>query len=138
MSPPHNDNTCCQNEKIVTLEKEVTNLKTENAKLNARLDNKKDDIYSINKELIHDRETQIKLLTEVTELKTLLKDSQEERKGYDEEIKSLKGEINELKLSFIDFKSGINSFRNTMLTIFGVGTPIVSIAITVLLKLWGI
>ena len=138
MSPSHNDNTCCQNKKILTLEKEITNLKAENAELNARLDGKKDDIYSINKELVRDRETQIQLLTEVTALKTLLEQSQKERKDNDNEIKALKDEISALKLGFTDFKSGINSFRNTMLTIFGVGTPIVTLAVTVILKFWGL
>ena len=88
--------------------------------------------------MVRDRETQIQLLTEVTALKTLLEQSQKERKDNDNEIKALKDEISALKLGFTDFKSGINSFRNTMLTIFGVGTPIVTLAVTVILKFWGL
>lgn len=140
MSPStHNDNnTCCQNEKILALEKQITNLRAENAELNARLDGKKDDIYSINKELVRDRETQIQLLTEVTALKTLLEQSQQERKENDNEIKALKDEVSALKLGFTDFKSSVNSFRNTILTIFGVGTPIITLVVTIILKFWGL
>ncbi|MBQ8017571.1 MAG: hypothetical protein IJ672_10440 [Methanobrevibacter sp.] len=138
MTPSHENIPCIQQEKITSLEKEIIDLKAENAELSARVDGKKDDIYSINKELIRDRETQIKLLTEVTELKTLLKKSQEDREANDNEIKDLKDEISALKLGFTDFKSSVNSFRNTMLTIFGVGTPIVTLVVTVILKFWGL
>ena len=138
MTPSHENIPCIQQEKITSLEKEIIDLKAENAELSARVDGKKDDIYSINKELIRDRETQIKLLTEVTELKTLLKKSQEERETNDNEIKALKDEISALKLGFTDFKSSVNSFRNTMLTIFGVGTPIVTLVVTIILKFWGL
>lgn len=138
MTPSHENIPCIQQEKITSLEKEIIDLKAENAELSARVDGKKDDIYSINKELIRDRETQIKLLTEVTELKTLLKKSQEDREANDNEIKELKDEISALKLGFTDFKSSVNSFRNTMLTIFGVGTPIVTLVVTVILKFWGL
>ena len=88
--------------------------------------------------MIRDRETQIKLLTEVTELKTLLKKSQEDREDNDNEIKELKDEISALKLGLTDFKSSVNSFRNTMLTIFSVGTPIVTLVVTIILKFWGL
>ena len=138
MTSSHENIPCIQQEKITSLEKEIIDLKAENAELSARVDGKKDDIYSINKELIRDRETQIKLLTEVTELKTLLKKSQEDREANDNEIKDLKDEISALKLGFTDFKSSVNSFRNTMLTIFGVGTPIVTLVVTVILKFWGL
>ena len=138
MAPSHENIPCIQQEKIISLEKEIIDLKAENAELSARVDGKKDDIYSINKELIRDRETQIKLLTEVTELKTLLKKSQEDREDSENEIKALKDEISALKLGFTDFKSSVNSFRNTMLTIFGVGTPIVTLVVTVILKFWGL
>jgi len=138
MTPSHENIPCIQQEKITSLEKEIIDLKAENAELSARVDGKKDDIYSINKELIRDRETQIKLLTEVTELKTLLKKSQEEREANDNEIEGLKNEIAALKLGFTDFKSSVNSFRNTMLTIFSVGTPIVTLVVTVILKFWGL
>lgn len=138
MAPSHENYPCIQQEKIASLEKEIIDLKADNAELSARVDGKKDDIYSINKELIRDRETQIKLLTEVTELKTLLKKSQEDREDSEDEIKALKDEISALKLGFTDFKSSVNSFRNTMLTIFGVGTPIVTLVVTVILKFWGL
>jgi len=138
MTPSHENIPCIQQEKITSLEKEIIDLKAENAELSARVDGKKDDIYSINKELIRDRETQIKLLTEVTELKILLKKSQEEREANDNEIEGLKNEITALKLGFTDFKSSVNSFRNTMLTIFSVGTPIVTLVVTVILKFWGL
>ena len=138
MTPSHENIPCIQQEKITSLEKEIIHLKAENAELSARVDGKKDDIYSINKELIRDRETQIKLLTEVTELKILLKKSQEDREANDNEIEGLKNEITVLKLGFTDFKSSVNSFRNTMLTIFSVGTPIVTLVVTIILKFWGL
>lgn len=139
MTPTTHDTiNCCQNEKIITLEKEITDLKAENAELNARLDNKKDDIHGINKELVRDRETQIKLLTEVTALKTLLEQSQKERTKANDEVKELKDKIDKLEIGFTDFKSSVNSFRNTVLTIFGVGTPIVSVIVVILTKIWGL
>lgn len=138
MIPSHENIPCIQQEKITSLEKEIIDLKAENAELSARVDGKKDNIYSINKELIRDRETQIKLLTEVTELKTLLKKSQEEREANDDEIKALKDEISALKVGLTDFKSSVNSFRNTMLTIFSVGTPIVTLIVTAILNFWGL
>ncbi len=138
MAANNNEYICIQKEKITSIEKDITDLKAETAELNARLDNKKDDIYSINNELIRDRETQTKLLTEVTELKVLLKQSQEDRKNNSEEIVALRDAVNNLETKFTAFQSSVNSFKNTMLTIFGVGTPIISIIVAVILHFWGI
>ena len=133
---------CCYEERFATLEREV-------AKLKARMDNKKEDIHSINKELATDRQQQIELIEKVTEVTVLLKAGQEQRelsnKANEEKFKDLEEKIddiqdelsktqdalNETREQLTDFTASQRSFRNTV----AIGAPIIiSLVVGVLFK----
>ena len=63
---------CLYEERFAKLESDV-------AELNARLDSKKEDIHSINNELVRDRQLQSELIEKVTTVTVLLKESQKQR-----------------------------------------------------------
>lgn len=123
-------------------EERFANLESSQAKLQARLESKKEDIHSINKELHTDRQQQMELIEKVTEVTVLLKASQEQRetnnKANDEKFEDLEKKIdmltkenNELKTQVTDFIASQRSFRNTV----AIGAPIIiSIVVGVLFK----
>lgn len=123
-------------------EKRFADLEKENAELKARMDSKKEDIHSINKELATDHQQQIELIEKVTEVTVLLKASQKSRdennKDIDQKFKDLEDkfdkvsdELAETKQELTDFVASQRSFRNTV----AIGAPIIiSIVVGVLFK----
>lgn len=132
-----NDNpqTCYYEERLSRIEQDVAELK-------ARMDSKKEDIHSINKELLADRQQQIELIEKVTEVTVLLKASQKQRKENNkatddkieelkENVNSLQDELSETKEQLTDFVASQRSFRSTI----AIGAPIIiSIIVGVLFK----
>ena len=138
MTPPINQNEhpgCLYEERFAALERE-------NAELKARLDSKKEDIHSINKELYADRQQQIELIEKVTEVTVLLKAGQKQRKesnkATDKQFNELKSTVDSLqkeqadtKEQLTDFVASQRSFRNPV----AIGAPIIiSIIVGVLFK----
>ena len=120
---------CCYEERFSNLERKV-------AELDARMDSKKENIHSINKELTHDRQQQIELIEKVTEVTVLLKAGQEQReannKRFDDlekKVDQLQTEVSDVRNDLTDFVSSQRSFRNTMLALI----PIISIIVGVVL-----
>ena len=108
-------------------EERLAHIESEQAQLKARMDNKKEDIHSINKELIADRQQQIELIEKVTEVTVLLKASQEQREAHnkkfedlEEKVDKLQTELTDTKEQLTDFVASQRSFRNTMV----IGIPI--------------
>ena len=102
------------------------------------MDNKKDDIHSINKELVHDRQQQIELIEKVTEVTVLLKAGQEQREANNRKFEDLEKKVDKVqedltntRNDMTDFVASQRSFRNTV----AIGAPIViSIIVGVLFK----
>lgn len=124
-----NDHSCIYEKRFSQLEADI-------AELNARLDGKKEDIYSINKELLRDRQQQMELIEKVTEVTVLLKEQKEQRASnnkklsdLEEKIDKLQDEITDNKQDMVALSSSLNSFRNTMLALI----PVISILVTVVL-----
>lgn len=108
-------------------EERFAHIESDYAELKARMDNKKEDIQSINKELLHDRQQQIELIEKVTEVTVLLKASQEQREAnnkkfdaLEEKVDELQAELADTKTSLTDFIASQRSFRSTMV----IGIPI--------------
>ena len=129
--------TCCYEERFAHIESDLAELK-------ARMDNKKEDIHSINKELASDRQQQLDLLEKVTEVTVLLKTGQKQREtsiesnnnkfeALEDKVDKLQDELSETKAQLTDFVASQRSFRNTMLAAFGIGTPIISVIVAILL-----
>lgn len=128
MTPPIN-----QNEHPGYLyEERFAALERENAELKARMDSKKEDIHSINKELAADRQQQIELIEKVTEVTVLLKAGQKQRKESNEStdkqfqelkdtVDSLQKELADTKEQLTDFVASQRSFRSTVV----IGVPII-------------
>ena len=113
-------------------EERFANLEKENAELKARMDNKKEDIHDINKELATDRQQLIELIEKVTEVTVLLKAQQKQRKEQNdatdkkiqdlkETVDSLQEELTDTKEQLTDFVASQRSFRNTV----AIGAPII-------------
>ena len=125
-----NDNCICiHEERFATIESDVAELK-------ARLDSKRDDIHSINNELLRDRQHQTELLEKVTRVTVLLEEGQKQRTANNSKLTELEDKIDKLQDEIVDnkqdivaFSSSLSSFRNTMLALI----PIVSIIISVVL-----
>jgi len=123
-------------------EERFANLEKENAELKARMDNKKEDIHLINKELATDRQQQIELIEKVTEVTVLLKAGQKSRdenneaidkkfKDLEDKFDKVSDELAETKQQLTDFVASQRSFRNTI----AIGAPIIiSIIVGVLFK----
>ena len=123
-------------------EERLANIERENAKLKARMDNKKEDIHLINKELATDRQQQIELIEKVTEVTVLLKASQKSRdenndaidkkfQDLEDKFDKVSDELAETKEQLTDFVASQRSFRNTV----AIGAPIIiSIIVGVLFK----
>lgn len=113
-------------------EERFANLERENAELKARMDNKKEDIHDINKELATDRQQQIELIEKVTEVTVLLKASQKSRdenndaidkkfQDLEDKFDKVSDELAETKEQLTDFVASQRSFRNTV----AIGAPII-------------
>lgn len=120
---------CIYEERFATVESDVAELK-------ARLDSKRDDIHSINNELLRDRQHQNQLLEKVTRVTVLLEEGQKQRTANNGKLTELEDKIDKLQDEIVDNKqdivalsSSLSSFRNTMLALI----PIVSIIISVVL-----
>lgn len=120
---------CIHEERFATVESDVAELK-------ARLDSKRDDIHSINNELLRDRQHQSELLEKVTRVTVLLEEGQKQRTANNDKLSELEDKIDKLQDEIVDNKqdivalsSSLSSFRNTMLALI----PIVSIIISVVL-----
>ena len=123
-------------------EERFANIESDVANLNARMDNKKEDIHSINKELYTDRQQQIQLIEKVTEVTVLLKAGQEQREennksndkkfeDLEEKIDLLNQELVNTKTELTDFVASQRSFRNTI----AIGAPIIiSLIVGVIFK----
>jgi hypothetical protein len=125
--------SCYYEERFSRLEQDVAELK-------ARMDVKKEDIHDINKELVNERQQQMELIEKVTEVTVLLRASQEQRKAnnkrfddIEDKVDQLQGEITATKEEMTDFIASQRSFKNTMLALFGVGTPIIAVIVTIIL-----
>ena len=110
-------------------EERFSRLETEVAQLKARMDNKKEQVHTINTELAHDRQQQIELIEKVTEVTVLLREGQEQRKDNNKRFDTLEAKVDKLQDELIDFKSSQRSFRNTMLALI----PIISIIVGIIL-----
>ena len=110
-------------------EERFSRLETEVAQLKARMDNKKEQVHTINTELAHDRQQQIELIEKVTEVTVLLREGQEQRKANNKRFDTLEAKVDKLQDELIDFKSSQRSFRNTMLALI----PIISIIVGIIL-----
>lgn len=120
---------CLHEERFAKLESDV-------AELNARLDSKKEDIHSINDELVRDRQLQSELIEKVTTVTVLLKESQKQRAANNTKLGELESKIDKLqdeltnnKEDVIELTSSLNSFRNTVIAL----VPIVSIIVGIIL-----
>ena len=125
--------TCYYEERFSRLEQDVAELK-------ARMDVKKEDIHDINKELVSERQQQMELIEKVTEVTVLLRASQEQRKAnnkrfddIEDKVDQLQSELTVTKEEMTDFIASQRSFKNTMLALFGIGTPIISVIVAVIL-----
>lgn len=123
------EHNCDHQERFANLEREV-------AELQARLDSKQDDIHSINKELIRDRQQQTELIERVTRIAVILEEQQKSRETNNKQLKELEKKIDKLqeeltsnKEDVIELTSSLNSFRNTMLGLI----PVITIVVTVVL-----
>ena len=110
-------------------EERISRLETEVAQLKARMDNKKEQVHTINTELAHDRQQQIELIEKVPEVTVLLREGQEQRKANNKRFDTLEAKVDKLQDELIDFKSSQRSFRNTMLALI----PIISIIVGIIL-----
>ena len=128
------------NEHKCIYEERFSHIESDLAELKARMDNKKDDIKIINKELATDRQQQIELIEKVTEVTVLLKAQQEQRessnklanqkfKALEDKIDELSKELSDTKEQLTDFAGSQRSFRNTMLAMI----TIISIVVGVIL-----
>ena len=127
------EQTCYYEERFSRLEQDVAELK-------ARMDVKKEDIHDINKELVNERQQQIELIEKVTEVTVLLRASQEQRKlnnkrfdDIEDKVDQLQGELTATKEEMTDFIASQRSFKNTMLALFGIGTPIIAVIVSIIL-----
>ena len=127
------EQSCYYEERFSRLEQDVAELK-------ARMEVKKEDIHDINKELHQDRQQQMELIEKVTEVTVLLRASQEQRKAnnkrfddIEDKVDNLQGEITATKEEMTDFIASQRSFKNTMLALFGIGTPIISVIVAIIL-----
>ena len=135
MAPNDEVCVCCHEERFAHIESDLAELKT-------RMDNKKEDIHSINKELATDRQQQIQLIEKVTEVTVLLREGQKQRdennKSIDDKFSDLEdkfdkvsAELAETKEQLTDFVASQRSFRNTV----AIGAPIIiSIIVGVIFK----
>ncbi len=99
------------------------------AQIKARMDSKKEDIHSINKELLRDHQQQEELLEKVTRVTVLLEEGQKQRASNNKQLNEAERKIDKLQTDMTALSASLNSFKNTIVIMI----PIVSIIVTVLL-----
>ncbi len=109
-------------ERLRIIEKDIAQLK-------ARMDSKKEDIHSINKELLRDHQQQEELLEKVTRVTVLLEEGQKQRASNNKQLNEAERKIDKLQTDMTALSASLNSFKNTIVIMI----PIVSIIVTVLL-----
>lgn len=107
------NHNCCYEERFTRLEQEVTELKTQ-------MNNKKETLDTLNKQLFTDRQQQMELIEKVTEVTVLLKEGQKQREDNNKKFEALERKVDKLQEEFTDFSASQRSFRNTVI----VGVPI--------------
>lgn len=139
-------------------EERFSKVEADVAEINARLDSKKEDIQSINKQLLYDHQQQTELIENVARLVVLVEEGGRQRSINNSKLDELEKKIDKLQEEIVSNKdsvaesanrrinklqeevsanketvteltSSLNSFRNTMLALI----PIISIAVGVLL-----
>lgn len=125
----NNHTNCCHEERFATIESEI-------AEINARLENKKEDIHQMQLEKERQQELQATLIEKVTRVTVLLEEGQKQRSAHNKKIDELENKIDHLQKEvsnyrndLTDFASSQRSFRNTMLALI----PIISILVGVAL-----
>ena len=113
---------CIYEERLTRIEKDI-------AELQVKMDTKKDSIYTLNKELLHERNNHQELLEKVTKVTVLLEESQKQRQDNNDKIKALEDKIDKLQEEVTQQSSSLSSFRNTMLAMI----PVISIIVGVVL-----
>ena len=119
-------------------EERLAHIESDLAELKARMDNKKEDIQTISKELSMDHQQQIELIAKVTEVTVLLKAGQQQREDnirkmddLEKKVDNLQNELSDTKTQLTDFVASQRSFRNTV----AIGAPIIiSIIVGVIFK----
>ena len=109
-------------ERLRVMEKDIAQLK-------ARMDSKKEDIYSINKELLRDHQQQEELIEKVTRVTVLLEEGQKQRASNNKQLNEAERKIDKLQTDMTALSASLNSFKNTIIVMI----PVVSIIVTVLL-----
>ena len=113
---------CIYEERLIRIEKDI-------AELQVKMDTRKDSIYTLNKELLHERNNQQELLEKVTKVTVLLEESQKQRQDNNDKIKALEDKIDNLQEEVTQQSSSLSSFRNTMLAMIPVISIIVGVAL---------
>lgn len=123
-------------EHVCLHEERFANLESDVAELKARVDSKKEDINSINTELLRDRQQQTELIEKVTRVTVLLEEGQKQRTANNDKLGELEDKIDKLqkeltnnKEDVIALTSSLNSFKNTIVVLI----PVVSILVGVIL-----
>lgn len=139
-------------------EERFSKVEADVAEINARLDSKKEDIQTINKQLLYDRQQQTELIENVARLVVLVEEGGRQRsinnskldelekkidklqeeivsnkdsvaESANKRINKLQEEVSANKETVTELTSSLNSFRNTMLALI----PIISIVVGVFL-----
>lgn len=121
-----NTHQCIHEERFSNIEKDL-------AEVTAKLENKKDNIYTINKELLNEREQLTSLLKEVTELKVLIEQSQIQRLENNNKLNDAEKKIDKLQTDVTSLASSLNALKTVVI----VAVPIISIIVTIALHFLG-
>ena len=122
MSAEHNPQTCFYEKRFSHLEQEVAELK-------ARMNSKRENIDTINQELLTERQQQVELIEKVTEVTVLLRASQEQRERNNKRFDTLEDKVDKLQDELTDLHASQRSFRNTIIVLI----PIISIIVGIIL-----
>jgi chromosome segregation ATPase len=117
---------------ICLYEERFAHLESELAEMNVRLDSKKDDLHQIQMERDEQRRLQMELIQKVTTVTVLLQESQKQKKESSKKFEDLEDKVDNLQNQLTDLIASQRSFRNTILTIFGIGTPLISLLVVII------
>ena len=118
----HTPQTCLYEKRFSHLEQEVAELK-------ARMNSKRENIDTINQELLTERQQQVELIEKVTEVTVLLRASQEQRERNNKRFDTLEDKVDKLQDELTDLHASQRSFRNTIIVLI----PIISIIVGIIL-----
>lgn len=113
-------------------EKRFAEIESELAEMNVRLDSKRDDLHQIQMERDEQRKLQMELIQKVTTVTVLLQESQKQKDESGKKFEDLEDKVDTLQNQLTDFIASQRSFRNTILTIFGIGTPLISLLVVII------